>query len=183
MQFVLYKISFVTHTRKMRLINLENNKISKVLNIAVAIGILLTLLALASTPLVVTAFLKSAFSILDSKLVMTITIALYICAIPYVGILIMLKKMCKLFATNNHFSIQIPKYLKIISMFAFSEVLVINGVAFVLTYFFDMYLYALTIMPCIVISFVAIVVGLLCLVLSRLYEYVNEIKNEIDQTI
>lgn len=156
---------------------------SKILNILVTTGIVLTLLSLAATPLILTAFFKSALSMTSTNLDLIVAISIYVCAIPYVAALFDLKKVCKLFATDNYFSEKIPMYLKRISIYAFSEVILFNGAAIFLYYFFDVYLYALTVVPCVIISFVSISIGLLCLVLSKLYAVVNEIKDENDQTI
>lgn len=162
---------------------MTNTISSKMLNIVVTTGIVLTLLALAATPLILTAFFKSALSMTGTNLDLIVAMAIYVCAIPYVAALFDLKKVCKLFATDNHFSEKIPMYLKRISIYAFSEVILFNGAVLFLYYFFDVYLYALTVVPCVIISFVSISIGLLCLVLSKLYAFVNEIKEENDQTI
>ena len=162
---------------------MKNTINSKILNTLVTTGIVLTLLSLAATPLILTAFFKSALSMTGTNLDLIVAMAIYVCAVPYVAALFDLKKICKLFATDNYFSEKTPMYLKRISIYAFSEVILFNGAAIFLYYFFDVYLYALTIVPCVIISFVSISIGLLCLVLSKLYAVVNEIKDENDQTI
>lgn len=156
---------------------------SKALNIIVIVGIVLTLLALVFTPLVLTAFFKSGLGVTETNMPMIISIGIFICAIPYVISLFSLKKLCKLIVLNKPFSIEIPKSLKRISVCAISEILIFNIVVIVLYYFYDMYLYALTILPSVVISFVSLAVGLLSFVLSRLFEMAIEIKDENDSTI
>jgi len=56
----------------------------KILNCLVFLGLFITILMLFATPLVTTAFLKSRFSLIDTNLVIKISICIYICAIPYV---------------------------------------------------------------------------------------------------
>lgn len=154
-----------------------------IVNHLVTVGIILTLLALAFTPLGMTAFFKSALSMTGTNMDMVVTAAIYVCAVPYVATLFSLKKMCKLIVLNQPFSDEMPKCLKRISLYSFCELVLFNVVTLVLYYGYDIFLYALTIFPCIIVSFVALTVGLLSLVFSRLFETAIDIKNENDQTI
>ena len=52
-----------------------------------------------------------------------------------------------------------------------------------LYYIFDIYLYGLTIILAIVVSFVSLAIGFLSLVLSKLFDMAIEIKEENDKTI
>lgn len=162
---------------------MKKNFSSKVLNIIVIAGIVLTLLALVSLPLVLTAFFKSGLGVTGTNMPMILSIGIFICAVPYVISLFLLKKLCKLITLNKPFSPEIPRYLKRIAIYAFSEIIVFNLVTLVLCYFYDMYLYALTIVPAILVSFIALAVGFLCLVLSRLFAMAIDIKQENDFTI
>lgn len=156
---------------------------SKALNKIVSIGIILTLLALLSTPIIVTTIFKSSYSIVGSSIPMKISIGIYICAIPYVIALFLLKKLCKMIAMNKPFSKEIPIYLKQISICAFSEILIYNVIQLVLYYIFNIYLYGLTIVSAIIVSFVSLAIGFLSLVMSKLFEMAIEIKDENDKTI
>ncbi|WP_042273716.1 DUF2975 domain-containing protein [[Clostridium] dakarense] len=162
---------------------MKKNASYKVLDIIVTMGIILTLLVLLATPLAITAYFKSAFSILNQNLIMAITICIYICAIPYIIALFNLKKLCKLIVNNNPFSIDAPKSLKTISICAFSETILFNGCLIFITYYFDMYLYILTIAPMVIVTFISIAIGFLSFVLSKLFEIAIEIKDENDKTI
>lgn len=162
---------------------MKKNASSKVLNIIVTVGIILTLLVLLATPLTITAYFKSAFSMLNQNLVMGITVCIYICALPYMIALFNLKKLCKLIVNNNPFSIDAPKSLKTISICAFSEVLLFNGCVIFITYYYNIYLYILTIAPMIIVTFISIAIGFLSFVLSKLFEIAIEIKDENDKTI
>lgn len=156
---------------------------SNILNSIVVIGIILTLIALLAMPLILTAMLKSGLGIVGSSLPMNISIVIYICAAPYVIALFILKKLCKIVAIKQPFSRDIPKYLKKISICAFSEILIYNTVQVLLYYIFDIYLYGLTIILAIIVSFVSLAIGFLSLVLSKLFDMAIEIKEENDKTI
>lgn len=156
---------------------------SRVLNNIILVGIILTLMVLLFIPLGLTAMFKSGLGIVGSDMPMIISIGLYICAIPYVIALIILKKLCSLIVAKEPFSKNIPVYLKRISICAFSEIFLFNIVVIVLYYFFDIYLYALTIIPVIIVSFVSLAIGFLSIVLAKLFEMAIEIKDENDKTI
>ncbi|RDY23200.1 DUF2975 domain-containing protein [Romboutsia maritimum] len=156
---------------------------SKILNNIVLVGIVLTVLALLITPLGITAIFKSQLGITESNIPIVISIGIYICAIPYVVSLILLKKICKFIAIKEPFSMNIPIYLKKISICAFSEILIFNAVQIGLYYFFDIYLYAISIIPAIIVSFVCLAIGFLSIVLGKLFEMAIEIKDENDKTI
>ncbi len=156
---------------------------SKMLNIIVTLGIAFTLLSLLATPLVLTAFLKSALSVLNQSLVMTITICIYICAAPYMIALFNLKRLSKLVVNNNPFSPDTVKSLKIISLCAFSEILLFNGCSIYLMYYHDIFLYALSIIPMILVTFISLAIGFLSLTLSQLFDQATRIKDENDKTI
>ena len=156
---------------------------SNILNSIVVIGIILTLIALLAMPLILTAMLKSGLGIVGSSLPMNISIVIYICAAPYVIALFILKKLCKIVAIKQPFSRDIPQYLKKISICAFSEILIYNIVQVLLYYIFDIYLYGLTIILAIIVSFVSLAIGFLSLVLSKLFDMAIEIKEENDKTI
>ncbi|RDY25103.1 DUF2975 domain-containing protein [Romboutsia weinsteinii] len=156
---------------------------SKILNGIVLVGIVLTLLLLAIIPLGLTATFKSGFGVVGSDMPMIISIGIYICAVPYVYALVQLKKLCALVATKEPFSRNIPVYLKRISICAFSEILIFNTIVFISCYYFDMYMYALTVMSVVIISFVSLAIGFLSMVLGKLFDMAIEIKEENDKTI
>ncbi|MCU9809280.1 DUF2975 domain-containing protein [Paraclostridium sp. AKS46] len=76
-----------------------------------------------------------------------------------------------------------PYHLKSIAICAFSEILIFNVVQLFLCYLFNVYLYALNIIPAILVSFISLAIGFLSLVLGRLYTMAIEIKEENDKTI
>lgn len=162
---------------------MKKNISSKILNNIVLIGIGLTIFLLLFLPLGLTAFFKSSLGIVSSNIPIILSLGVYICAIPYLIALISLKKLCNLIAKKNPFSRQIPYHLKSIAICAFSEILIFNVVQLFLCYLFNVYLYALNIIPAILVSFISLAIGFLSLVLGRLYTMAIEIKEENDKTI
>lgn len=162
---------------------MKKDRNSKILNSIVLLGIIITLLMLIGTPLVLTAMFKTDQELMSTNFITTITLLIYACATPYVGALVLLKKLCKLMSNNNPFSREIPRLIKKIGMCAFSEVILFNGAVIAAYYIYDIYLYALTIMPCIIVSFVSIAIGFFSLVSANLFEMSIEIKEENDKTI
>ncbi|MEG1131580.1 MAG: DUF2975 domain-containing protein [Romboutsia sp.] len=162
---------------------MKNSMTSKILNIIVLLGITITCILLLGTPLIVTAFFKSNYSILDHRLVMIVVACIYLCGIPYVIALFNLKRLCGLIAKNNPFSDKIVKSLKQISICAFSEIFIFIGCIWYLKNHVDFFEHSLWIGPFIAIAFVAITIGLLALVASELFKLFINIKDENDKTI
>ncbi|MEG1409630.1 MAG: DUF2975 domain-containing protein [Terrisporobacter sp.] len=162
---------------------MKNSSSYRILNNIIILGIVLTLLSLCALPLVITAYLKSGYNIVDSNLPLIMSIGIFICAVPYIVALFLLKKLCKQIVLKQPFSREIPKYLKQISICAFSEILIFNVTQLVLYYFFDIYLYGLTIVSAIIVSFISLAIGFLSMVLGKLFEMAIEIKEENDKTI
>lgn len=162
---------------------MKKERNSKILNSIVLVGIALTVLILMSVPLVLTASFKSDQELMNSGVVGGITMLIYMCALPYVVALALLKKLCKLMSNKNPFSREIPSLIKKIGMCAFSEVLLFNLATVAAYYVYGIYLYSLTIMSCIIVSFVSIAIGFFSLVSANLFEMSIEIKEENDKTI
>ena len=150
---------------------------SKILNIIVVVGIILTLILLAGIPFILGALSKSLDINIQSKFIINITVGIYICALPYVTALFNLKKLC------THMTKSIPKYINNIAYCALSEVVIFNLMNIIFYFAFDIYLYAITILSCILVSFLSLAIGVFALVSSKLFERVIEIKDENDKTI
>ncbi len=159
------------------------NNYSKILNIIVSVGIGLTLILLAGIPFILGALSKSSDLNMESKYVIILTGGIYVCAVPYVIALFNLKKLCSHITSKNPFSESIPKIIKNIAYCAFSEVVLFNLVNILLYFVYDIYLYALTILPCVLVSFVSLAIGVFALVSSKLFEIIIDIKDENDRTI
>ncbi|MBU5439582.1 DUF2975 domain-containing protein [Tissierella sp. MSJ-40] len=156
---------------------------SKLLNGIVIVGITLTILALIATPLVITAFLKvSNRELLGSNMVMILTGCIYICAIPYLIALFKLKSICRLLCSENSFSPEIAKEFQIIAICGFSEAVLFILAELFLYFSCDLFLYALTIIPSIIVPFVSITAGFLSLLMSKIFKKAAEIKEEVDLT-
>ncbi|SCH46076.1 MULTISPECIES: DUF2975 domain-containing protein [unclassified Romboutsia] len=159
------------------------NNYSKILNIIVLVGILLTIMLLAGIPFILGALSKSADIGIESKFIVTITGGVYICALPYVVALFNLRRLCKYITSKDAFSRSIPKYINNIAYCAFSEVIIFNLMNIIFYFAFDIYLYAITIFSCVIVSFLSLAIGVFALISSKLFERVIEIKDENDKTI
>ncbi|KEJ01363.1 hypothetical protein N494_10455 [Clostridium botulinum A2B7 92] len=156
---------------------------SKVLNGLVIVGIILTILALISTPLVLTAFLKtSGMKLETSNMEWILTACIYACAVPYLIALFRFKRICKLLTSKNSFSPIISKEFQALAICAFVEACIYLLSNLFLYLLFDFYLFAMTIVPLIVVIFVAITVGFLFLIMSSIFKTAAEIKEENDLT-
>lgn len=156
---------------------------SNVLNRFVMLGIVLTILALIGTPLVLTALLKiSMMELSVSNMEFILTGCIYICATPYLIALLKLKSICKLLTGENSFSPKIAKEFQVIAICSFSEVILFISAELFLYFVCDFFLYALTVVPAIIIPFIAVTAGFLSLVMSNIFKKAAEIKEEIDLT-
>ncbi|WP_203363113.1 DUF2975 domain-containing protein [Bacillus sp. REN10] len=153
------------------------------LNLVLVFGIVVTFILLIGTPLIVTAFFKSQFGLLDTPLVLSVSACIYICATPYMIALFKLKKLSSLVVKNTPFSSESVKSLKVIAACSFSEVILFITCVSSLKYSVEFFQYTVLGVPIIVIAFIGITIGLLCSVLARLFEVAIEIKTENDQTI
>ena len=162
---------------------MKRNLNYKILNSLVFIGIYFTLFMLLGAPLFTTAFLKSQFSLINSKLVFQISICIYICAVPYVIALFNLKRVCKLVGKDDSFTIRIVKSLRTIAFCSFSEIITFSICATYLKYSISLFNSILLLGPIFIVTFIGITIGFLFLVLSQLFDIFIQIKDENDMTI
>ncbi|WBW96786.1 DUF2975 domain-containing protein [Oceanirhabdus sp. W0125-5] len=162
---------------------MKKNPIPRILHMIVILGITLTCIVLLGAPAITTAFLKSRFSMSDGKLVITIATCIYFCAVPYVIALFKLKKLSSLVVNNNPFSMESVKSLNVISICAFIEIIIFIACTSYLKYSVEFFKNIILGGPYIVLAFLCVTIGLLCLVLSQLFEIAIKIKEENDQTI
>ncbi|MCC3866890.1 DUF2975 domain-containing protein [Terrisporobacter mayombei] len=159
------------------------NNYSKILNIIVSVGIILTLIMLAGLPFILGALSKSTSINIESKYITVMTAIIYICATPYVIALFNLKKLCSHITSKNPFSESIPKLINNIAYCSFSEVILFNLMNIIFYFIFNIYLYAFAILPCVIVSFLSIAIGVFALISSKLFEMIIDIKDENDRTI
>lgn len=159
------------------------NYYSKILNTIVSVGIALTLILLIGFPFILGALNKTTFTYMDSKFISIITVGIYICAIPYIIALFNLKRLCSHITSKNPFSEIIPKIINNIAYCAFSEVILFNLMNIVIYFVFNLYFYGLTILLCVIVSFLSLAIGVFALVSSKLFEIAIDIKDENDRTI
>lgn len=159
------------------------NNYSKILNIIVLVGICLTLILLAGFPFILGALSKSSSMNVESKFIVIISLGIYICAVPYIIALFKLKRLCSHITSKNPFCESIPKLITNIAYCAFSEVFLFNIMNILFYLIFDIYFYGITILLCILITFLSIAIGVFALVSSKLFEMTLDIKDENDRTI
>lgn len=159
------------------------NNYSKILNIIVSVGIVLTLIMLAGLPFILGALSKSASLNMESRYVMILTSGIYICAVPYVIALFNLKRLCSHITSKNPFSDSIPKLINNIAYCSFSEVIIFNLMNIVFYFVFNIYFYGITVLLCVLITFLSLAIGVFALVSSKLFEMTIDIKDENDRTI
>lgn len=157
--------------------------IPKILNTIVVLGISITCILILANPLIITAFLKSQYSLLNHEIVITISTCIYFLGVPYIIALFKLKKLCGLVVKNNPFSIESVKSLKIISMCSFSELLIIIGCEKYLDYSVKGFKNIPLGFPIAALTIICLTIGFLCIVLSQLFEMAIKIKEENDETI
>ncbi|MGG5461436.1 DUF2975 domain-containing protein [Clostridium sp. B9] len=162
---------------------MRNNITSKLLDYTVILGITLTILALIGMPLILTAFFKSNFSLSNQSLIWIVTACIYLCAIPFVIALFKVKKICGFIKNDNPFSRDIIKSVQVICICSFSEIITFSLSLIYLKYSVDFFKHALIIAPILIISFLCVTIGLLCLVVAGLFEKFIDIKEENDSTI
>ncbi len=162
-------------------------KFEKYINMLVNLGMVFTILLGLGFPLIYNAFIKTILNSgisLDKYLVLNLGyLCFYILYVPYLFFIYKLKGISKILSKEDYFNIKIAKNLNIMG-----KTMILIGVLYVainifLFYKYDLYLYALTIIPVIIIPFVAITLGLLFIFSGELYSNIIEIKEENDLTI
>lgn len=160
----------------------------KALNTLIKIGLILTIITLALFPLVYTAFLKVTYNQysfdFNKNIVFYIGIfSFYILSIPYLFIIVNLNSIAKQFKNNDFFNVNISKNLKNIAMLFLTIGVFYLVINIVLYYVFNIFLYALTIIPSFIIAFISIVLSLIFFIASEFYLNIINIKDENDLTV
>lgn len=157
------------------------------LHTIVTIGLILTIIFLLLFPLLFTGFIKelgsSHINIDMIKMRNIGLISFYILSIPYLGIIINTRRITKLFKDGDLFNRLIVRLTKVISILSFSIGIIYIVINLVLYFKFKIYLYSLTILPIVIITFISLFLGVLFLVISFIYNKVICIKEENDMTI
>ncbi|MEI5907943.1 DUF2975 domain-containing protein [Bacillus spongiae] len=162
---------------------MNKRSIPYILNFTLVMGILITLMLLLGTPLILTAFFKSQYQLLDQNLVWIVTICIYLCAAPYVLSLFKLRKIAGLVVKRKPFSNENVKALKVIAVSSFSEIVIFIGCVSYLKLSVNFFKDVLLAGPLLIVIFICVTIGLLCLVLAQLLEVAINIKEENDKTI
>lgn len=157
---------------------------SKILNLILIIGIVVTIALLVWLPFIVGAFIKvSMISKTGSNTFLILLISGYLLGIPYVIALFKLRRLVSLTMKDEAFSEKSIKILKVISILSFSEIIIFiccsNFMKYNIIEFHD----ALLVGPTVVIGFICITIGLLFAVLATVFSNARKIKIENDMTI
>lgn len=162
---------------------MKKNTTEKLLHLLIQLGLGLTALVLLAMPLIVTAYFKSVYQLLDDPLITAVIIALYGCALPYVWALVNLSILSNMILESTPFTAKSVRALRWISTCSFSEIFIVTGVTLFIKHHYAFFAHSLVIAPLGIITFLCLVFGLLCLILSQLFENAREIKLENDMTV
>lgn len=163
-------------------------KASKALYILVKIGLILTIIGFIFFPAIYTAFLKMVYvdgsPIIPKNLSFTLgMVSFYILYIPYTFIIFNLNKIVKFLNKEDYYNKIIVKKLENISLI-FLILSVLYPLINIFLYFgFNIFLYALTVIPSVILPFLGIVLSLLFFIAAKFYENIIAIKEENDLTV
>lgn len=164
-------------------------KASNILYYLVKIGLAITILGLLVFPGIFTTFLKivyideSLMPIPKQNFYIIGIISFYILSIPYTIIIIHLNKIVNLLKKEEYYNSIIVKRLKKISLIFLILSVLYPLINIFLYYGFNIFLYALTIIPSIILPFLGIVLSLLFFIAAKFYENTIAIKEENDLTV
>ena len=156
------------------------NTLSRSLNLLVLAGILLTVAALAGLPLILTAVLKHYEEFMQQYpyAPWQITGCVYACAVPYLWALFRLKKISRCFAQDRAFAPEVVQSFRTIGICALAEAVLLCLASFFPLLAFHTYLYALTVLPALILPFVCIAVALLAFSIAAVFRRAAEMKEE-----
>lgn len=164
-------------------------KASNILYYLVKIGLAITILGLLVFPGIFTTFLKvlygdsSLIAIPKQKSFIIGIISFYTLSIPYTIIIFHLNKIVNLLKKEEYYNSIIVKRLKKISLIFLILSVLYPLINIFLYYGFNIFLYALTIIPSIILPFLGIVLSLLFFIAAKFYENTIAIKEENDLTV
>lgn len=157
---------------------------SRILNVILIIGIVITIGLLIWLPFIVGAFTKVAMiNKTGNNTFLILLISGYLLSIPYVIALFKLRKLVSLTMKNEAFSKKSINILKIISILSFLEIIIFIGCSNFMKYNIAEFHDALLVGPTIIVGFICITIGFLFAVLATLFNNAREIKIENDMTI
>lgn len=163
---------------------MKNKISSKLLNGFIICGIILTLLALIATPISFTALKKvTSFKSDFGAIEWIVSGFVYACAVPYLIALFKFRKIGRLLTSENSFSPMLAKEARGIALCAFAEAILYIVCNLLLIVGYHVYFYAGTLIPMVIIPFVAVTAGLFFLALSDMFKRAAVIKEEYDLTL
>ncbi|MGL5414830.1 MAG: DUF2975 domain-containing protein [Clostridium sp.] len=157
---------------------------SKILNVILIVGIIITIALLVWLPFIVGAFIKVAMiNKAENNVFLILLISGYFLAIPYVIALFKLRKLVSLTMKDEAFSLKSIQSLKIISILSFLEIIIFIGCSNFIKYSIIEFHDVLLVGPTAIAGFICITIGLLFAVLATVFSNARKIKIENDMTI
>lgn len=153
-----------------RIAFMKNKTLWKLLNGMMLVLIVLSLLILAALPAVLSAFFKASEFHSQHPFALEIALGcLYACALPPVLALFHLKGFCAQLRAGRTFSPRTASCLRGVARCAFAEAAVVPGISLFLYLAYGVFLYALTVLPCILLPLTCLAAGLFFLALARIF--------------
>lgn len=163
---------------------MNKNITTKILNVVLIIGIVITSLLMLVLPFITAASLKvSQVPTGNDFMFYSVLISLYAGFTPYLVALFKLKTLTSLVLKNTPFSRKSVNALKTISICAFSEIILFILCANIIKHTFVEFESVLLTVPTVLIGFVCVTLGLLFAILANLFNNALELKEENDMTI
>ena len=103
-----------------------------------------------------------------------------VCIIHCIIALFKMQHICILLFKNELFSYKMAKNFKAISFCAFSEAIIFFLVQIIFVFIFNLFFYALTVLPTFFIVFISLSIGVLMNVLSNVFFKAIKLKEEND---
>lgn len=163
-------------------------KASKALYYLVKIGLGLTIVGLLLFPGIYTTFLKVVYvdgsPVISKDLSFILGIVFfYMLYIPYTFIILNLNKIVNFLNKEDYYNKIIVKKLENISLIFLVLSVLYPLINIFLYYGFNIFLYALTVIPSVILPFLGIVLSLLFFIAAKFYENIIAIKEENDLTV
>lgn len=150
---------------------METNHLAKFLNVLVTVFLVLMVITFLTLPYLIDQYMAFAGALTSGTLLLKLF--LYVTAIPFFVLLVMVKKCCKNVLQHEAFSMSSIKSLHVISICAFLDALLYTIGTFVIL----RNLLSLTLM------IAAFMIGLVSLLIAQLMKMAVNIKEENDLTI
>ncbi|MEW9077065.1 DUF2975 domain-containing protein [Terrisporobacter glycolicus] len=153
----------------------------KILSTLLVLCMIITGVILFSLPSIIDAAFKGTtlLQLSNPNIVTGVTIGTYICSVPFVIALFLLKRLGKSLSSENQLIKKVSSIFKGISICAFIEFCLINIITFIIAFLYihDKNAFFSIIAESGIISISLLVVGFVCVLLSNFFNKVIELNN------